>query len=277
MRFRSNLMSFANRSCRWRSLLAFLRDAPWMTRGRLFGYSTALIAGTIAVMTWVLTGHGMADPIGRPVGTDFLRLWTASCALLNGEERSIYQPDAFFALEQAVTQPSTPDYYPWNYPPSSLLIVYPLALLPYLASFAAWTALGVGGYLAGLWRIFPKALTLWVGVAFPAVFWTVTHGQTSFLIMSLVLLGITSASQAPRPGRHLVWSSDVQAAPRPAAAGRLGRRRTLAGGHHSGAYCPPFRSGVGPPLWRRRLGRIPRQHHFDPKHARERLELRPLL
>ena len=133
---------------RWRSFLAFLRDAPWATRSRVFWYSTALIAGTVAVMAWVLSGHGMADPMGRPVGTDFLRLWAASHALLNGEEHAIYDPSAFFALERAVTRPPTPDFYPWNYPPSSLLITYPLALLPYLESLAVWLALG----LAGTWR-----------------------------------------------------------------------------------------------------------------------------
>ncbi|MBV8505549.1 MAG: DUF2029 domain-containing protein [Alphaproteobacteria bacterium] len=182
---------------RWQSFIAFLRDAPWLTRGRVFGYSTALIGGTVAVLTWVLSGHGMADPMGRPVGTDFLRLWTASFALLNGEERAIYGPDAFFALEQAVTQPATPDFYPWNYPPSSFLIVYPLALLPYLLSLAAWLALGLAGYLAALWRIFPKLLTLWVGLAFPAVFWTMTHGQTSFLTTSLFCWGLLQLPRRP--------------------------------------------------------------------------------
>ena len=184
-----------NRS--WRSLVSFLRDAPWLTRSRIFGYSTALIAGTIAVMAWVLSGHGMADPVGRPVATDFLRLWTASYALLNGEVHAIYEPGAFFALEQALTQPATPDFYPWNYPPSSLLIIYPLALLPYLPSLAAWLALGLAGYLAALWRIFPRPLTLWVGLAFPAVFWPVTHGQTSFLTTSLFCWGLLQLPRRP--------------------------------------------------------------------------------
>src|SRR5262249_12706445 len=107
-----------------RSFLAFLRDAPWLRPGRIFGYSTALIAGTVAVMVWALSGRGTADPMGRPVGTDFLRLWTASYAVLHSETRAIYNPAAFFALEQAVTQPSTPDFYPWNYPPPSLLTMY---------------------------------------------------------------------------------------------------------------------------------------------------------
>jgi alpha-1,2-mannosyltransferase len=182
---------------RWQSFLAFLRDAPWLTQGRIFGYATTLIAGTVAVTAWVLSGQGIADPMGRPVGTDFLRLWTASYALLNGEERAIFEPGAFFALEQAVIQPATPDFYPWNYPPSSLLIVYPLALLPYLQSLAAWLALGLAGYLAALWRIFPKPLTLWVGLAFPAVFWTVTHGQTSLLTTSLFCWGLLQLPLRP--------------------------------------------------------------------------------
>jgi hypothetical protein len=148
-------------------------------------------------MTWVLSGHGMADPMGRPVGTDFLRLWTASYSLLNGEGRAIYDPDAFFALERAVTQPATPNFYPWNYPPSSFLIVYPLALLPYLQSLAAWLALGLAGYLAALWRIFPTPLTLWVGLAFPAVFWTITHGQTSFLTTTLFCWGLLQLPRRP--------------------------------------------------------------------------------
>jgi alpha-1,2-mannosyltransferase len=181
----------------WRSFLAFLREAPWLTRSRIFWYSTALIAGTLAVTAWVLSGHGMADPMGRPVGTDFLRLWTASYALLNGEERALYDHNAFFALERAVTQPPTPDFYVWNYPPSSLLITYPLALLPYLESLAIWLALGLAAYLAALWRIFPKPLTLWVGFAFPAVFWTVTHGQNSFLTTSLFCWGLLQLPTRP--------------------------------------------------------------------------------
>jgi len=139
----------------------------------------------------------MSDPIGRPVGTDFLRLWTTSYALLNGQERALYDPDAFFGLEQAVTLPPTPDFYPWNYPPSSLLIVYPLALLPYLTSLASWLALGLTGYLAALWRIFPRPLTLWVGIAFPGVFWTVTHGQTSLLTTSLFCWGLLQLPRRP--------------------------------------------------------------------------------
>ncbi len=249
---------------RWWIVLAFLRDAAWLTRGRIFGYSTALIAGTVAVMTWVLSGHGMADPMGRPVGTDFLRLWTASYALLNGEERAIYQPDAFFALERAVTQPPTPDFYPWNYPPSSFLIVYPLALLPYLQSLAVWLALGLAGYLAALWRIFPKPLTLWVGLAFPAVFWTVTHGQTSFLTTSLFCWGLLQLRRRPVLAGILFGVLTFKP-----HLGLLLPVALVAGGHWraivaAALHSHSFRSGVSRPLRHRRVGGFPRQHNRIP-------------
>jgi len=174
-----------------------LRDAHWLTQSRILGYSTVLIVATCAVMAWTLSGHGMADPIGRPVGTDFLRLWTASYAVLHGEARVIYDPGAFFALERAVTEPATPNFYVWNYPPSSLPTIYPLALLPYLQSLGLWLALGLAAYLAALWRIFPRPLTLWVGLAFPAVFWTITHGQNSFLTTSLFCWGLLQLPRRP--------------------------------------------------------------------------------
>jgi alpha-1,2-mannosyltransferase len=182
---------------RWQSFLTFLRDAPWLTRGRVFGYATVLIAGAVVLITWVLSGHGIADPLGRPIGTDFLRLWTVSYALLNGEQRAIYEPATLMALELAVMQAATAPFYPWLYPPPALVIVYPLALLPYLGSLAAWIAVGLAGYLAALWRIFPKPLTVWVGLAFPAVLWTVTHGQNSFLTTSLFCWGLLQLPRRP--------------------------------------------------------------------------------
>src|SRR5580704_13999983 len=101
------LNELESRGRRWHSFVALLRDGRWLTRSRIFGYATALIAATVAVMTWVLSGRGMADPMGRPIGTDFLRLWTASYALLNGQQSAIYELARFFALEHAVTQPGT--------------------------------------------------------------------------------------------------------------------------------------------------------------------------
>ena len=84
-------------------------------------------------------------------------------------------------------------FFAWQYPPIALLLVYPLAFLPYLWSLASWLAVGIACYITVLWRILPQPLTLVVGLAFPAVLLTIEHGQnallsTSFLGWALLLL-----------------------------------------------------------------------------------------
>jgi alpha-1,2-mannosyltransferase len=79
---------------------AILREAPWLNRERLCGYATLLIAVSGAALAWSLTGHGIRDPAGRPIGTDFLSFWTVSRALIGGRQRLVYDPAALAALER---------------------------------------------------------------------------------------------------------------------------------------------------------------------------------
>lgn len=175
----------------------FLREAVWLTRRRVFSYATILIAASAAIIGWTLTGHGINDPLGRPVGTDFVSFWTVSSALIHGDERAIYSPDTLAVLEQAVRPRENMDFYAWQYPPIALLLVYPLAFLPYLWSLASWLAVGMGCYLTALWRILPQPLTLWAGLAFPAVLLTVGHGQNSLLTTGLFAWGLLLLEERP--------------------------------------------------------------------------------
>lgn len=156
-----------------------------------------LIAAYAVVALWALTGHGINDPAGRPVGTDFLSFWTVSSALRHDQNSAIYAPDRLAQLERAADPDTDELFYAWAYPPITLLLIYPLALLPYLWSLALWLALGLGLYLAVLWRIVPRPLTLWAGLAFPAVFVTASHGQNGLL--SAGLLGCALLVLPARP------------------------------------------------------------------------------
>jgi alpha-1,2-mannosyltransferase len=166
--------------------LAFLRDAAWLTPGRLRAYATAMIVVTACVVAWSLMGHGIEDPAGRPVGTDFVSFWTVSWALLHGHSGEIYVPMALAALEQTALQRAETLFYAWQYPPIALLVVWPLALLPYLWSLAIWLAVGLAGYLTAMWRILPRPLTLWAALGFPGVMLTIVHGQNALLTTSLL-------------------------------------------------------------------------------------------
>ncbi len=145
----------------------------------------------------MLTGRGANDPMGRPVGTDFLSFWTVSWSLLHGHERDVYAPVALAALEQTIVQREDTAFYAWQYPPLALLIVYPLGMLPYLWSLALWLLVGFTGYLTALWRILPHPLTLWVATAFPAVLLTLVHGQNALLTTALLAWALSLLSQRP--------------------------------------------------------------------------------
>jgi hypothetical protein len=167
-------------------IVAPVRNSTWVTRDRLFSYSTIIIAIYAAIISWTLAGHGINDPAGRPVGTDFVSFWTVSSALLTGNEHAIYSPEALTTLEHDLLPIEKELFYAWQYPPIALLLVYPLAFLPYLWSLASWLAAGIACYITVLWRILPQPLTLGVGLAFPAVLLTIEHGQNALLSTSLL-------------------------------------------------------------------------------------------
>lgn len=164
--------------------LALLSDARWLDRKRLRDYATILVAIYVVAVLWALMGPGINDPLGRPVGTDFLSFWTVSSALHHGQTHAVYAPLELAALERGIS--GGDGFYAWAYPPQALLLVYPLAFLPYLWSLAAWLAFGLLCYLAALWRILPRRLTLWAGLAFPAVLVNLGHGQNALLTTGLV-------------------------------------------------------------------------------------------
>lgn len=165
--------------------LAFLRDAHWLTRQRIRAYAAILIAAFAITLVWLMLGKGNLDPLGRPVGSDFVSFWSVSWALLHDDAKAIYSAEALASLEQRLMGTETP-FYAWLYPPIALLIVYPLAFLPYLWALTVWLITGLIAYLAALWRIIPQGVTLSAGLAFPAVLLTVEHGQNAFITTSIL-------------------------------------------------------------------------------------------
>jgi len=167
-----------------------------LTPRRVRDYASILIAATVVMIAWLLLGTGIRDPLGRPVGTDFVSFWTVSWALLHGQARSIYNPELLASLERAI-EGGANAFYAWLYPPIALFIVYPLALLPYLWSLFAWLALSAALYLSALWRLVPRPLTLWLGLAFPAFLINVEHGQNAFLTTGLSCWALLLLSSRP--------------------------------------------------------------------------------
>ncbi len=119
------------------------------------------------------------------LGSDWAPLWVAGRLAWDDPSR-LYDFDLVARLQSAVVAPV--DFHPYIYPPSALLLIAPIALLPF------WVSLGVvaAGSLAWLAWISRKigsdpGLVL---LAPPVVIAAIV-GQTSLLVIGLALLALS--------------------------------------------------------------------------------------
>jgi len=115
--------------------------------------------------------------------------YAASVMIRGGNAKDVYSYEAISATEEKIAGYKinlAPFFLVWNYPPSFLPVVVPLSFFPYSAALLLWLFLTLALYLYIVYRIIPHELTLWLALAFPAVFWTLLHGQNSFLMASLM-------------------------------------------------------------------------------------------
>lgn len=157
----------------------------WLNAERLRVYSIIFIAVFLAAaVVWVSLADGMIDRTDKPLGYDFIAFYSASKIALGPDPTAVFDQMTMFRTEHALI-PADRGLFPWNYPPQYLLVVLPLSLLPYVASFFTWTLFGFALYLAMIYRFAPSRLTLLVVCAYPAVFWNLTHGQNGLLLAAL--------------------------------------------------------------------------------------------
>ena len=158
-----------------------------LNRNRLSVYSRVFIVlYVVVILALLLFRNGLLDPMGKPIGTDFLAHYAGSWLALNGEAASAYDNDRIRDVEADVIGSPPPPLY-WLYPPTYFLFIWPLAFFPYLPALAGWMALTCAGYVAVVRRIFPDRLTVPLTLAFPGTLQNLLQGQNGFL--SALLMG----------------------------------------------------------------------------------------
>lgn len=139
----------------------------------------------VAVVAYLATVRDGLDLQGNVLGTDFVTFYAASLIALAG--RGV---DAFdYRLLAEVQHQLFPGYeqgpFAWFDPPTFLLVVTPLALVPYLVSFAGFVAGTATAWLATLRRTLTRPGALWVAIAFPGLWVCAAQGQNGLLTAAL--------------------------------------------------------------------------------------------
>ena len=115
-----------------------IRSGRWLTAERLRVYVLLLTAASLfgVVFLW-LSGSGLLDSAGRPIGTDFSNPYSAGVMAQRGEAAAAYDYATHYREQQAIFAATLDDpdglpFYGWHYPPVFFLAAVALAALPYI-------------------------------------------------------------------------------------------------------------------------------------------------
>jgi glycosyl transferase family 87 len=121
--------------------------------------------------------------------------WTAGRLALAGNAAAVYDWSSLSAALAAFG--TTPRLDPFFYPPIFLLLLAPLALLPFGAATAAWLGLNVAAYLSAIRAILPGRTTLLVALAAPVVLFNLNKCQNGLLTAGLLGGALTLIDTRP--------------------------------------------------------------------------------
>ncbi|HXQ51799.1 MAG TPA: glycosyltransferase 87 family protein [Stellaceae bacterium] len=135
---------------------------------------------------------------------DWAVYYAAGTAAREGKFALLFDFQRFTDYQYATLGPwliAPPHLHPWLYPPPYLLLLAPLSLLPFAASYASFLlATGAAAVAALAWRgagrvmDWPRGLMLLV---FPATFIDALTGQNALLSTALLVGGVRLLERAP--------------------------------------------------------------------------------
>lgn len=160
-----------------------------------------LFALCIANVAWLgtsfMTGAWIRDLADRLISTDFVNVYAAGKLALAGRPAAAYDWTIHRQAEIAVLGYDFGGYYGWHYPPPYLFVASVLALLPYVAAHAGWTAVSFFPYVAAVRASAGHASGFLLACAVPPLIANVLVGQNGFLTAALI--GGTLALLPRRP------------------------------------------------------------------------------
>jgi tetratricopeptide (TPR) repeat protein len=143
-----------------------------------------VIANLLEDRNGVLWGYGL------PIGHDFHIFYTAARAAADGRLAEVFVPEQLWALAHEYLGVNFATNGLWLYPPHWLLLIAPLALLPYLGAYVAFILATLAAYLASAWRLGLRWRWLFVLAVAPSTVFTIMGGQNGLLTGALLVPGI---------------------------------------------------------------------------------------
>ncbi|WP_042337657.1 glycosyltransferase family 87 protein [Paraburkholderia ferrariae] len=170
----------------------------WLNSERLRLYPLVALAcyvlATLSYLVRVLWLHP-GEHLG-PISLDFVAFWSASHLALQGHAMSAYHVPTITAVETAALGHDV-GLLPWLYPPTFLLFVYPLALMPYRLAATVFLGFTLLAFVAVCHATLPRRRVALIALAFPGAAIVLAAGQNGLLTASFIGLGLVMLERRP--------------------------------------------------------------------------------
>jgi arabinofuranan 3-O-arabinosyltransferase len=157
-------------------------NSQWL---QSFGFALAMLYALYFVIVY-RAGTWIVDGTGLPIYTDFGIWWAAGMQALHGNPAALYDPGELAKLQAALFGQGEAFYPNWPYPPTILLVLAPLALLPYRYAFITWDAATLLGCVAVVYLIVRRRAAIALALAAPFSAWSFLAAYNGFLTASLI-------------------------------------------------------------------------------------------
>jgi hypothetical protein len=172
----------------------------WLERERILLYPCLILLALYVGVVGIRLARSLpdlVDPLGRPIGNDFIAFWSAARLAVEGRAAAAYDPGAIAAAHLLAVPALHDTTVRWHYPPTYLLILFPLGLLPYLPAFGAFLAATIALWAALIRRMFADPRAWIVAAAFPAGLYNLGSGQNGFLTAGLAGFALIALDRRP--------------------------------------------------------------------------------
>jgi len=177
----------------------------WIDLARVRAYSGAVLILFCALLAvWGWTTKGFTDAAMARPGPDFSVFWGASHIALTQEPLHVYDVDRLRAVlvEYGTLERGGERVFPWLYPPTFLLTVLPLSLLPLALSYLLFLLCTGYAYLRAIATLVgarnPWQQGLWLPVlAFPATGAVILIGQNALLTAAIAAAAVYYLGRRP--------------------------------------------------------------------------------
>ncbi len=141
--------------------------------------------------------------------SDFFAQWSFAWFARLNDPALIYDPDTLHAF-QLTLEPTLRQTFPFPYPPTYLLAIWPLGRMGYRTAYLAWDLTTLALFLWAVFGTRVRTVLLWFVLLAPVTLITLGQGQNGLLTSALIVGGMRLMGERPLLGGVLLGLATIK-------------------------------------------------------------------